>query len=122
MEEENRLLLLALIVMPDHLHSLVRLRQDTQLSDALRLFKGRMSPHLRQLNLRWQKGCFDHRLRDTEELAPVLRYMLMNPYRRGLLDTAEKLWPFWYCEPETYRWFQGIADDGKPFPEWLNRS
>jgi hypothetical protein len=28
-------------------------------------------------------------------------------------------WPHFYCCEEDSEWFDGLTDDGQPFPEWL---
>jgi len=110
---------LALMVMPDHLHWLVRLIPESSLSETVRLFKGRLSPELRRLGLSWQKGAYhDRRLRPDDELAPFLRYMLCNPYRAGLLK-IEAQWPYWYLAENVAAWFEPTTDEGRPYPEWL---
>lgn len=85
--------MLALVHMPGHLHLLIRLSQESSLPNLVRIFKGRMSPTLRKSNLRWQRSYHDRRLRKSDPIDVVLRYMLMNPYRKGLLDPRND-WPY----------------------------
>ncbi len=42
----------------------------------------------------WQEGYHDRVLRDEEATTTVVRYMLENPVRAGLVDRPE-LYPFW---------------------------
>lgn len=44
------------MVMPDHTHLLVTLGDRTELSAAIRLFKGRLAPVLRNAGLCWQRS------------------------------------------------------------------
>ncbi|MDG2168079.1 MAG: transposase [Opitutales bacterium] len=80
--------------MPDHIHLLIELNTETSLHDFVRLYKSRMTPVLGKTDLRWQKGYHDRRLRSNDSVGSVLRYMLMNPYGKGLLG-AIHVWPFW---------------------------
>jgi len=113
---------LALVVMPDHLHWLVRLGEAGDLPDLVRAFKGPLSVPLRTRGLRWQKGAYhDRRLRADDKLSPFLRYMLCNPYRAGLCG-CDSLWPFWYRSSEVGEWFDRTTLDGRPFPEWIQES
>jgi putative transposase len=106
------------VLMPDHLHLLVTLRQRGSLSATMRLFKGPLTPKLRKHGLRWQENFYDHRLRSIEELWPTFLYIFLNPYRAGLVETGQK-WPWYYCAPEDWEWFGGLTNESLPFPEWL---
>lgn len=117
--EHNPAHTLALIAMPDHLHWLLQLSEGNQLSEIVRLFKGRLSPKLRTAGIAWQKGAYhDRRLRPEEESASYLRYMLCNPYRARICQ-ENQLWPFWYCDSEICAWFGAMTRDGRPYPEWI---
>ena len=106
------------VVMPDHLHLLVAFSERRSLDECLRLFKGRLSPDLRQRGLRWQEGFYEHEMRREEDLAPVFHYIFLNPYRAGLV--AEKqTWPGYYCSAEDWKWFGAMTDRSMPQPEWL---
>ncbi|MGO5000446.1 REP-associated tyrosine transposase [Oceanisphaera sp. W20_SRM_FM3] len=89
---------LAWVLMPDHLHWLFVLRNPLELSEVIKLLKGRTA---RQLNLAmnrqgsiWQKGFFDHALRHEEEIKPIARYIVANPLRKGLVERIED-YPHW---------------------------
>lgn len=106
------------VVMPDHLHLLVRLRAETEVGDVIRLFKGRLATALRPHGLSWQRSFYDHRLRHGEDAFPVFRYIFLNPYRAGLLAAGES-WPGYFCGDDDWEWFRTLTDEGTPFPEWL---
>eukprot|EP01035_Chromulina_nebulosa_P055090 gene55090-75485_t len=93
--------------MPDHFHAVVTLGPTTDLSAALRLFKGQLTPILHRHSLRWQKNFYDHRLRATEELLPTYLYVILNPNQAKLIATHEK-WPWYYCAAEDWEWFGGL--------------
>ena len=112
---------LAIVVMPDHLHWLLRLDHETSLSEVVRLSKGRMSPILRSVGLSWQRGAYhDRRVRPDEPLSAFLRYMLSNPYRAEVCRLSER-YAFWYCDPEVEQWFLPTTNGGLPYGEWLRQ-
>ncbi len=118
LETESIWTLRAFVVMPDHLHALITLSEGTELAIAVRLFKGRTVGALRSAGLGWQPAYFDHRIRTNEDVSPVLRYMLNNPYRAGLAK-PEEAWPGFYCSPTDQVWFEPLTNDGSPPPQWL---
>jgi REP element-mobilizing transposase RayT len=108
----------SMVVMPDHVHLLVRLTEKVELSSAMRLFKGRLSTVLRKRELHWQGGYFDHRLRPDEDRLPIFRYIFLNPYQAGLVS-ADQRWPGYFCSTEDLVWFGPLTMEQCPFPEWL---
>jgi hypothetical protein len=97
---------------------LVELGTKVSLGQAMRFFKGRTSPALRETGLAWQPAYYDHRMRADESLAPVFRYIFLNPYRKGLLP-VEQSWPGYWCSADDWSWFGPMTHDGGPIPEWL---
>jgi putative transposase len=83
---------LAFVVMPDHIHWLLRLENDGNLSEAVRLFKSKVSYILHQHI--WQRGFHDHALRDDEDLRDIARYIIANPMRSGLVKSPGE-YPHW---------------------------
>jgi putative transposase len=106
------------VVMPDHLHLLVRLGHNVTLAEGMRLLKGRMPPTLRKAGLRWQDGYYEHRLRDKEDYLPIFLYIYLNPYRPGIV-ARDQIWPGYYCSAEDWAWFGALTDSDGPLPEWL---
>jgi len=82
---------LAFVVMPDHLHWLLELRQET-----LPRLVGRVkSISARRIGGRiWQDGFHDRALRKEEDLRAMARYVAANPLRARL---AERIgdYPHW---------------------------
>ena len=93
-----------MVIMHVHLHFLVTLGDDIELPAAIRLFKGRFTPTLRQVGLRWQRAYYDHRLRPEEDSLPVFLYIYLNPYRASLVQ-ANQTWPGYFCAEDDWRWF-----------------
>ena len=80
---------LAFVVMPDHVHWLVELR-DGDLSALVGQFKATAAGGInRRLDTagrqRWQKGFHDHALRKDEDLVALARYVVANPLRAGIV-------------------------------------
>lgn len=98
---------LAWVVMPDHVHWLFRLRQDS-LARSMQAFKSRtarsVNASARLAGPLWQGGYYDHRLRDDGDLIDQARYLVVNPLRKGLVARIED-YPFWWC-----RWISISAD------------
>ena len=74
---------LAFVVMPDHVHWLLRLLGTVSLGEAVRLFKAKVSLVLGYSA--WQRGFHDHALRRDEDLVSVARYIVANSVRAGLV-------------------------------------
>ena len=82
---------LAYVVMPDHLHWLMQLGDNTDLSGVIRSIK---SISARTLNLSlgrtgriWQSGYHDHALRRDEDVKHIAGYVVANPLRAGLVES-----------------------------------
>ena len=86
LENDSLKTLHGIVQMPDHIHMLIESNSRSNLPDLVRLYKGRMTPALRNHSLGWQSGYFDRRLRPNDSVGAVLRYMLMNPYRKKILN------------------------------------
>ena len=88
---------LAWVVMPDHLHWLVKLEGCT-LDELMRRIK---SNSARRINRRlgrtgpvWQQGYHDRALRREEDLQVAARYVVANPLRAGLVERLAD-YPHW---------------------------
>jgi len=74
--------------MPDHLHIITMGTQvDANLLKFINSYKQKtgfwMSKH--QPGVSWQKDFYDHIIRKAEGLPEVIRYILDNPVRQGLV-------------------------------------
>jgi len=75
--------------MPDHLHLLLVLSGKMDLVEFVRRFKGRSTRIFWQHGGKgklWQRGFYDHILRQEEDLREVARYILGNAVRAGLVQ------------------------------------
>ena len=89
---------LCYVVMPDHVHWLLRLKDGGDLSGVVRKVKSLASRGIRRVSgqevFGWQPGFFDRALRRDEDLAAVARYIVANPVRSGLVSTVRD-YPHW---------------------------
>jgi REP element-mobilizing transposase RayT len=88
---------LAWVVMPDHIHWLIELRNGS-LSELMQQTKSMSTKTVNQLTGRrvtlWQKGFHDRALRREEDLVKVARYVVANPLRAGLVKKLGD-YPLW---------------------------
>ncbi|MCF3497933.1 transposase [Stenotrophomonas maltophilia] len=89
----------AWVVMPDHLHWLMQLR-DGSLARMMGTVKSRSSRLLgQQFGIQtplWQTSYFDHAVRSEEALRRHALYILVNPIRAGLTLHLDE-YPFAWC-------------------------
>jgi REP element-mobilizing transposase RayT len=75
--------------MPDHLHIIVSSnRDDANILKFVNYFKQKTGFWMSQnkIGVSWQKDFFDHIMRKDESLPDVIRYILDNPVRKGLVE------------------------------------
>lgn len=82
------------VIMPDHLHVFVSGSHEFRLEQwgrMLKLVLGRaVFPKLGEI---WERGFFDHVIRNSESYAQKWEYVCQNPVRGGLVERAEE-WPY----------------------------
>jgi putative transposase len=89
--------ILAYCFMPDHLHAVAEgLTANADLRRFVRLAKQRTGclfarAHRERL---WQESFLDRTLRREDALADVIRYVINNPVRAGLVETPAD-YPYW---------------------------
>ena len=107
-EHQRALDLLAVVVMPDHVHMictpLVVDGATTPLHSVLRTVKGvsahRINRALDRKGKVWQEESFDHVLRSSESLDQKIAYILDNPIRRQLTTTRREYPWLWTADAE----------------------
>ena len=81
------------VVMPNHIHLLLSIGDQQQLSRVIQLIKGGFSHSLRENGIVfravWQQRYHDRRVHNGNEFAEFSRYIRQNPVRRGLVQNAE---------------------------------
>jgi REP element-mobilizing transposase RayT len=92
----------ALVVMPDHVHLALTPRRDEEgrnysipkiMQEVKSVSAHRINKQTRHMGRVWQEESFDRALRNEEDLASKIEYMINNPVRAGLVVT-----------PAAYRW------------------
>lgn len=98
LHEENQLASLAWVIMPDHLHWLFQLQEDQNLSEIVRLLKGRsahaINCYLKRQGKVWDRAFHDHALRKDEDIKGIARYIVANPLRAKLVEKLDD-YPLW---------------------------
>ncbi len=90
------------VLLHDHLHLIIEIGEhgvDT-LGDRVRTLKIAMRTTLFQNEWKgtrlWQRGFYDHIIRNEHDWLEKANYMRNNPIRAGLVDDIEN-WPFWWA-------------------------
>ena len=106
------------VLMPDHLHLLVRLTGELSIARCVARLKAKTRSVLGARGLTWQPNFYELRLRADDPVEDVVRYIFLNPYRTGETPNNTHYRWFWLGADEDV-WFKRGTDDGRPFPEWL---
>ena len=93
--EQRRWLLTLSLVMPDHMHMLVSFGREKGMIPVVSAWKRYLS---NQRGIVWQTNLFDHRPRTEAYISREAHYILQNPVRAGLVQTAQE-WP-WVWTPD----------------------
>jgi REP element-mobilizing transposase RayT len=80
------------VIMPEHVHLFARGSYDYPLTQWIRLLKRSLSEMIRTPLPHWQKGFFDHILRNSDSYSQKWDYVFQNPVRAGLVTNPED-WP-----------------------------
>jgi putative transposase len=87
------------VIMPDHVHLLMTLPGDVTIERAMQLIKGGFSYRLKRdfgyQGEVWQRGFSEVRIRDGQSFLQHRAYIVQNPVKAGLADSAEQ-WPYCY--------------------------
>ena len=101
LETENRQEWVCIMVMPDHVHTIIKLGQGQPLSQVLHSMKRftarEINKHLSRTGSLWQKGYTDWGIRDETALNKTIRYCYANPVRAGIVASARD-YPYWRCK------------------------
>ena len=113
--ENDKIMLAAFVVMPDHWHALFAVLNGEPIKKKMHSMGswiGRsVNNHLRKHGVKWQDGFYETRIRSSKQFSYVLHYIEQNPVRAGL--TQQK---------ENWQWSSACADNKKflslPWP-WV---
>ncbi|NOQ79017.1 MAG: transposase [Gammaproteobacteria bacterium] len=80
---------LAWVIMPDHVHWLFQLENTIPLSTVIKKVKAKSSIEINKLMHHkgsiWQRGFYDHALRNEDNVRQIARYIVANPLRAGIV-------------------------------------
>jgi len=89
---------LAYVVMPDHVHWMMQLQPDGDLSPVVQKVKALAARELVSMRFCsrpvWQKGFYDRAVRRDEDVADIARYVVANPLRAGIVRSV-RVYPLW---------------------------
>jgi len=120
--ERINIRILGYVIMPEHVHLLVHPPDNTRLGPIIGQLKacsarailsrlrsegsrrGRILQRSYGSSAVWQRRCYDHNCRTTENVVEKLKYCHDNPVRRGLVSRPED-WPW-----SSYRWYHERRD------------
>jgi putative transposase len=87
------------VIMPDHVHLLMTLPGNMTIEKAMQLIKGGFSYRLKKefgfQGEIWQRGFSEVRINDGQSFLQHREYIVQNPVKAGLVDTAEQ-YPYSY--------------------------
>ncbi len=93
----------AWVIMPNHVHILLRPLEEHSLSDILKRLKGVSSRRINQKRgssgAIWQPDYFDRFIRDAEHFTNTVKYIHRNPVKAGLCEAPEE-WAFSSASPQ----------------------
>ncbi|HET9176948.1 MAG TPA: transposase [Terriglobia bacterium] len=104
--------------MPDHVHlELAGQSDDSDLIQLLHDFKGVATALARRLGVRklWERGFYDHILRENDDHNAVAWYIFNNPGRKGLTQDARD-WP--HSGSWMFDWKKAMAPIKPYLPPW----
>ena len=103
LEAKRRIRWLCIMIMPDHLHTVIELGDGQTLAKvmhSLKLFTARrINKHLSRGGMFWQHGYSDWAIRTENRLNTVLHYCYANPVREGIVKSAGD-YRYWRCKFE----------------------
>jgi REP element-mobilizing transposase RayT len=89
--------LLAWVIMPNHVHSILEQMPGHRLGDIVRSWKNYSARRINSLRDRhgavWAPDYFDRFIRNEDHLANAIHYVEDNPVKAGLVSSPDK-WPF----------------------------
>ncbi len=114
-EDGKSCTLISWMIMPNHVHVLLRPLEGHSLSDIMKTIKSVSSHKINEIIGRsgsvWQPDYFDRYIRDADHFYKAVRYIENNPVKAGLCSTPDE-WRFSSASPAE----PAIADEGVRVP------
>ncbi len=102
--QQQKINSLAFVIMPDHFHWLLALRNNTSLAEIMKTVKGSSARKIQNIRKQqgqitnsqplWQDGYHDHAVRKEEDIQKMARYIIANPLRAGIAKSVAD-YPLW---------------------------
>ena len=115
---EREVAITAYCFMPDHVHALIAGQAEcSDLAQFVSLAKQRSGYYFKRVHHTrlWQESYFDRVLRSDEPEMAVIRYIVSNPVRAGLVCSPEE-YPFWGSQIYSREQILGAIGS-----EWIRR-
>ena len=101
LEENERIRWECIMIMPDHIHSVIQLKGEwtlEQIAHTVKLYTARqINAYLNRKGRFWQDGYHDMGIRVDTALHETIKYCYENPVRKGIVKAA-KDYPYWRCK------------------------
>ena len=111
LENEGRIRWICIMIMPDHIHTVIQLGCNQTLASVMHSFKSFTAREINTLRSHiagqdapptgdgsiWQAGYYDRGIRGKKSLNEIIRYCYENPVRKGLVKWARD-YPYWRCK------------------------
>jgi REP element-mobilizing transposase RayT len=101
LEKEKRLECYSSIVMPEHIHLVIKLGSGQTLPRVMQSLKGYTAKKINELKGQkghiWQDQYYDRLIRKEEDMRHIILYCYENPVRRNLVQEP-KDYPCWRCK------------------------
>ncbi|KPJ48542.1 MAG: hypothetical protein AMJ41_04700 [candidate division Zixibacteria bacterium DG_27] len=101
--KEGRYLLLAFVIMPDHLHIILKPNAKENISKIMHSIKRGSSRLINQMLNRngplWQSGFYEQIIRNEKEFWEKVNYIYNNPLKAGLVESPED-YPYSSANPK----------------------
>ena len=114
-EHEKSCRVISWVVMPNHVHLLLKPLEGHSLSEIMKTIKSvsarKINEELSRTGSIWQPDYFDRYIRDADHFQKAIRYIENNPVKAGLCSTPYE-WKFTSASPEE----PAIADEGVRVP------
>ena len=101
LEANERIRWECIMIMPDHIHSVIQLKSEytlQQITHTLKRYTARkINLLLKREGRFWQVGYHDTGIRAEKALHENIKYCYENPVRKGIVKEA-KDYPYWRCK------------------------
>jgi putative transposase len=87
---QEKFLLHAFVIMPDHFHALITPAQAVSLEKVMQFIKGGFSFRLKDRGNIWMRSFNESQIRTKEKFIACVRYIEENPVRRGMVLVAQE--------------------------------